>query len=101
MFIILFNNDPQLFYFGAFLDLILVIIVLVVFFGIGRNLKRIRQLLEAKNKLNFRKYAYKSEHKDHWSGQDDYFIEEGYISDKEIIGELEDDTPIIKNPEKK
>ena len=58
MFIILFDNDPQLFYFGAFLDLILVIIVLVVFFGIGRNLKRIRQLLEAKNKLNFRKLLF-------------------------------------------
>ena len=107
MFIIFFSNDPDFFYFGVFLDLILAIIVLVVFFGIGRNLKRIRQLLEVKNKLNFRKYAYKAGYKDEWSGEDVYFFEEGYISDKEIIGVLEGEegeegvTPIIKNPEKK
>ena len=103
MFIAFFANDPDLIAIGVLLDLILAIIVLVVFFGIGRNLKRIKQLLEKKNNLKFREYAYKSGIKDEWSStnEDVYFVEEGYISDKEIIGEREDGTPIVKNPKKK
>ena len=101
MFIIFFGSEPELFFLAAFLDLILVIIVLVVFFGIGRNLKRIRQLLETKNRLNYREYAYKSEKKDPWTEDDVYLYGEGYLSDKEIIGEMENGTPLIKNPEKK
>ena len=104
MFITFFVNDPDLFAIGVLLDLILAIIVLVVFFGIGRNIKRIKQLLEKKNNLKFRDYAYKSGiKKDEWSStnEDVYFTEEGYISDKEIIGEREDGTPIVRIPKKK
>ena len=46
MFILTIGVNPELFIIAAFLDLILLIIVLVVFFGMGRNLKRIRQLHE-------------------------------------------------------
>ena len=101
MFIIFFGNDPELFFLGALLDLILAIIVLVVFFGIGRNLKRIRQLLETKNRLKYKEYAYKSGEKDRMTEEDVYFFGEGYMSDKEIIGEMDNGVPIIKNPEKK
>ena len=101
MFIVLFGNDPELFFLGALLDLILAIIVLVVFFGIGRNLKRIRQLLETKNRLKYKEYEYKSGEKDRMTEEDVYFFGEGYMSDKEIIGEMDNGVPIIKNPEKK
>ena len=49
------------------IDIIIAIIVLFVFFGIGRNIKRTRELLEKKNQLYFRKYAYKSKFKDEYS----------------------------------
>ena len=100
MFITFFGNDPDLLIIGAVLDLIITIILIVVFFGIGRNLKRIKQLLEKKNDLKFSEYAYKPGTKDQYIDENVYFYDEGYISDKEIIGETEDGTPIIKNPKK-
>ena len=100
MFILTIGVNPELFIIAAFLDLILLIIVLVVFFGMGRNLKRIRQLHEKVNKMKFTDYAYLVKVENEWSKEKEEFLihEEGWIADKDIIGQTDDGIPLIKEP---
>ena len=100
MFLLTIGVNPELFIIAAFLDLILLIIVLVVFFGMGRNLKRIRQIQEKVNKVKFVNYAYLAKNKNEFPDQKEEipYYGEGFISEEDIIGELDDGTPLIKDP---
>ena len=100
MFISIIGVDPNLFVIAALLDLILLIAVLVVFFSMGRNLKRIRQLHEKVNKMKFTNYAYLVKVENEWSKEKEEILihEEGWIADKDIIGQTDDGIPLIKEP---
>jgi len=100
MFISIIGMDPSLFVIAALLDLILLIAVLVVFFGMGRNLKRIRQLHEKINKMKFTNYAYLTKVENEWSKEKEEVLiyGEDWIADKDIIGSTDDGTPLIKEP---
>ena len=100
MFISIIGVDPSLFIIAALLDLILLIAVLVVFFGMGRKLKRIRQLHEKVNKIKFTNYAYLVKVENEWSKEKEEILihEEGWIADKDIIGQTDDGIPLIKEP---
>ena len=92
--------DPSLFVLAALLDLILLIAVLVVFFCMGRNLKRIRKLHEKVNKMKFTNYAYLVKVENEWSKEKEEILihEAGWIADKDIIGQTDDGIPLIKEP---